>query len=708
MKKKIINGILMVALLAATTTSFVSCKDNSEDVKTDLIASLNKQATDLTAAYQAADAALNSAIQAQLATKADQADLDAFKAKVADEYVTKTELATTLADYATKEYVDAETKKLWDALNDPDDPNSVANRLESIDEALEDQAEDIEDIQEDIEDLQDDIKNLQSQIDSIIEALENLVTSVTVNATANSIISNSKLFPGINMQFVGAAYGEPDVKKGEFPTDFVDADLVKISEGKPYKWGDGDYINSDEDEFNAGKIYFTLNPSNITPSKVKLALVNSKQTELFKIGDATETKDELNWGLTRGVKDVTYDAVVYEAPVTYDATALKALELKEIIDIKAIAKNVKNIINDAKGAASDINRSNYEDVTKATGKAVLKEAAQAVANLVNVKLPYMPAVALKATWSDTVGTRSVLSDYSIAATAYKPMSFKEFDGVDFSGYSISFDKLDNAIAKVLNKITNKLNSLNVKIQNYSNVSINVGNLDPTKFNVGQTVYMVIKTGDAVTSGGATAVAIKSIEITTTDPGYGAIPTTGIAANSNYQSEMTVGKDLSDQVTILKNAVEAGIDLSELTNEVASLVSKVNNYSEKAKSLESRVTNYLEYLIQRVLNNANRALEPILLVDGSNGIQRATATYEAGTYTFVPTTVTYELVAPAFQKYIGVIGADGKARWGKVMAKGDKGFKAIDVDLKAGDTQIVYSALDYKGNAITKVYNITVE
>ena len=31
MKKKIINGILLVAMLFAATTSFVSCKDNVDD-----------------------------------------------------------------------------------------------------------------------------------------------------------------------------------------------------------------------------------------------------------------------------------------------------------------------------------------------------------------------------------------------------------------------------------------------------------------------------------------------------------------------------------------------------------------------------------------------------------------------------------------------------------------------------------------------------
>jgi hypothetical protein len=423
-----------------------------------------------------------------------------------------------------------------------------------------------------------------------------------------------------------------------------------------------------------------------------LALVNSKQAELFKIGAATKTQDELNWGLTRGAKDVTYDAVVYEAPVTYDATTLKAIELKNVIDIKAIAKNVKNIINEAKGAAKDVNRSNYEDVTKATGKAVLKEAAQAVANLVNVNLPYMPAVALKATWADTVGTRSVLSDYSIAATAYKPMSFKEFDGVDFSGYSISFDKVDNAVKKVADKIKNELNSIKADLSK-CNITINL--TAPTGNNKTITVWMHYNTG----VGGAITDILFDSNATAT----------GYAVNKKVIGEtVNIDATIADVFTEVNKIDGQMKNINDMIQKMVTTINRANSAIDRATTLEKRVTNYLEYLIQRVLNNANRALEPILLVDTNNGINRVSGTYKAKTYTFVPTTVTYELVAPAFQKYIGVIGADGKARWGKVMAKGDKGFKAIDVDLKAGDTQIVYSALDFKGNTITKVYNITVE
>ena len=40
MKKKIINGILMTAMLFAGTTSFVSCKDNVDDEITAVYANL--------------------------------------------------------------------------------------------------------------------------------------------------------------------------------------------------------------------------------------------------------------------------------------------------------------------------------------------------------------------------------------------------------------------------------------------------------------------------------------------------------------------------------------------------------------------------------------------------------------------------------------------------------------------------------------------
>ena len=47
MKKKFINGILMVAMVFATTSSFVSCKDNIDDEISPIYANLGKKSADL-------------------------------------------------------------------------------------------------------------------------------------------------------------------------------------------------------------------------------------------------------------------------------------------------------------------------------------------------------------------------------------------------------------------------------------------------------------------------------------------------------------------------------------------------------------------------------------------------------------------------------------------------------------------------------------
>ena len=137
----------------------------------------------------------------------------------------------------------------------------------------------------------------------------------------------------------------------------------------------------------------------------------------------------------------------------------------KIVDFKAIASDVRAILSEIKKAAEDANRSNYEDLAKSTTKSVVKNSAQIVAELLQAKIPALPALALKATWADTVGTRSVLSDYSIAATAYKPLSFT-FGNDLIDGRQISLDRLDNVFARIINKIKSKVPGT------FNNVNIN--------------------------------------------------------------------------------------------------------------------------------------------------------------------------------------------------------------------------------------------
>jgi hypothetical protein len=726
MKKKIINGILMVALVAATSTSFVSCKDNDEDVKTDLIYKLDQEKANLQRDFIQADNDLMTAI------KTDIKDPNSELAKAFNAWV-------EAKKYATEDWVKDWCDKENDYLKSAEFPDTLAKYLKTNtdfvnvtntlwgEDGKSGLVKDVADALAQIKINRDSIKTLNARIDTvnhrigtIIEALRNMVTSVTINATSNSILSNSKVFPGLDMQIVGAAYGEPINAQGQFPSkqSGLSEDAIAGVENLKgfYKWQNNQLItNEDENGYNAGKMYFTLNPSNTNPNKLKsLTLVNSQNTEIFKLGTVTESKEVLTWGITRADGD-TFEPTLWEAPIKYDATSVKALELKNIINFSALKNNVKNIINAAKDVDS-------KSTAKSSAKTVLKETATAVANLLNSKIPAMPAVALKATWEDTVGVRSVLSDYSIAATAYKPLSFSEFNGVSL-GTDINFTKVDNGFKKILDKVRNELKGIDLSGLKIGTITID----DYNDYNKSQTVWIKITTTYENKPGVGVVIDKVDIDLTTTTKDAAA--PSGYSNNDSSNGGTKAGKkvtvtstdvdaDMSAAIqTLIEDKVNGTLKstnkaIQDVVDQVKNVIKKANDGLDKVGSLEKSVTDYLESFISRTINfvSTGRFLEPILLVNSNDGIRRATGTYEAGKYTFVPTTMNYELIAPAFKKYIAVLDKNGKVIAGsqKILTKGDKDFSSVELELTTDAAQIVYAAMDFRGYQVAKVYNVTVK
>ena len=672
MKKKIINGILMVALVAATSTSFVSCKDTSEDVKTDLMAQVN-------------------AVKANLEPRVEQAekDIDALE---------------TRADKLEKR-ADALEDSVKTHRTELNGLRSEVNNLKTRVGNLENDVDSLEDVTKKLEGRMDVVEN---RIATIVEALQKMVTSVTVNATSTSILQNSKIFPGINMQFLGAAYGQATAN-GDFPSAEA-ADYVKnhgvaltaadIKGAEQISWEAQDFLPiAKAGKAAAGTVYFTLNPSNVKPAGLDaLALVNSQNEESFVTIDIDEVKASdavLTWGATRA----EYENTLWEAPaiINLKDQDLATIDPTQIVDFKAVASDVRAILSEAKQAAQDVNRSNYVDITKSTTKSVLKSSAQIVASLLNAKLPELPALALSAQWTDTVGTRSVLSDYSIAATAYKPLSFT-FGNDLIDGRQVNLDKVDNLVARILNKIKNKVNSIG--IVNITIAQLNVPDL--SNFDVRQTLYFW--------SDGA-----GNVMVTTTATAPVGYPTPAGSAN--------VGKDLSSDVNTLYTEVnntlkDANTDIQSIINEIKSLQADVTKYADKAQSFEVRVSNFLEREINRVITKVatdglTRILEPIILFQAGDNysVTRFCEGQQipAGKITLVPTTMTYELLAPAYKKYVAIKKADGSFAFQKVLTKGDKDFSNIVIEnLAAGNYTVIYSAVDFSGNQIAKKYNVTVK
>lgn len=657
MKKKIINGILMVALVGATSTSFVSCKDTSEDVKTDLMAQVN-------------------AVKANLEPRVEQAekDIDALEGR----------MDTAEGDIKTLKGDVAGLKTRVSKLEEEKD--SLAQVTKTIEGQL---------------------TKVETKINAIVYALENMVTSVTVNATSNGILANSKVFPGLNLQFLGAAYGQATYA-GEFPSteadDYVAGHGVvltanDIAGAKKTEWGANDYLPVEK--ANAGTMYFTLNPSNISDleaQKIALSLVNSQNAASFvEIGKAEkDTTTVLEWGLTRA----EFQPTLWKAEATIDLddaeTLKKVIDPTQMIDFKTIADKVRTLISDAYHSARTTS------AAKATAKEVLKDGAQIVATLLKTEIPSMPALALKAEWNDTVGTRSVLSDYSLAATAYKPLSFGFGAELGVDGRTISLDKIDASVAKFVNKVQDKLNRLDVKLQD---AKINV---DLSGLTAGSTIYLVFK----VDANGD--IDKTSFEVVTTAPAGANYM--GWAWTSALPTPLTAGTYYGDLTAA--NALYTTLPataLNEMVSEALQVINDVNYYADRAKNLEVRATNFLEKYINKVIlkianDGLTRVLEPVLLYQGSEGVNRLApgVSVKAGAeIDLIPTTMTYELFAPAYKKYVAVIGKDGKAKNPVVLTRGQKDFSKVTVKIEEGDQAIVYSALDFSGKQIAKKVAINV-
>jgi len=292
MKKKIINGILMSALLLAGTTSFVSCKDNVDDVNTEIRQDINTLKSGL-------DSQISSLEQRIAVLEAQDMGVEQLKA----------DLAALKAEVAKK-----------------------ANE----------------------EDVEAALGLLQTQIDALAEQIKKtsatMVTGVVLQETLDCVVGTINL-PGFNPAFLAAYVGENKTGVPELPIsgpDYnvdPDGNYLKASE-----------LPTDEDMFvgnsgknsylvngtgNAGTLYFTINPRKVDPSLLTFDLINSTGEESpIKLSDVQKSEHLITFaigkhgnGLTRadGDEDPVLVApagenVQNEKTYLYEAKATCALD----------------------------------------------------------------------------------------------------------------------------------------------------------------------------------------------------------------------------------------------------------------------------------------------------------------------------------------------------------------------------------------------
>lgn len=284
MKKKFINGILMVALVAATSTSFVSCKDNDTDV--DLIGQIGNVRSDL------------------------QDKLDGVNSRIT---TVKSELEGLIGDEATARKQEVERLER--------ESGELETRLTELNTQTK------EALEKDINKLDNDVTAVEAWLDDV---LNHLVTSIENVATYSPLMGQIVL-PGATPNILATYFGEAAVK-GSFP-----ASDINITEVTPVKWSAGATLGEGEKGY-AGTVYLTINKYANNLDGINFTLVNTAGEEA-PVELNVEASDKVIYaGYTRAAAENNF----YEA----NATISSIDDVKVNLNLPTLKADIKQIWND--------------------------------------------------------------------------------------------------------------------------------------------------------------------------------------------------------------------------------------------------------------------------------------------------------------------------------------------------------------------------
>ena len=269
MKKKIINGILLVAMLFATSSAFVSCKDNDADSQTEMlgkIANLQNQITDL-------KGVVGPQGPQGPAGKNGADGLTPFIGENGNWWIgtTDTGVAAKGADGQNgadgQKGADGQTPFIGENGNwwiGTTDTGVRASGSTEIMNKLEELETQVGLLNITVPGLAEEIENLQKQIDALAETIETLygtpITGIEINKITNPYFALDTPL-GIESKLLIALYGE--VKKDITFTNPLTGETTAFEAGK---------VTNNV----AGKIYMTINPYDKDfTNKPNIQLVNT-------------------------------------------------------------------------------------------------------------------------------------------------------------------------------------------------------------------------------------------------------------------------------------------------------------------------------------------------------------------------------------------------------------------------------------------------
>ena len=698
MKKKIINGILLVAMLFAATTSFVSCKDNVDDQIVGVYDQLAKQKNELSARIDN--------LEGQISTL--QSELNNVKTDVSS---IKSQIATLQSDV-----------------------NDLKGRLAAVESQIATLSAEVDTIKSDLAALTERVNGIENNVEKLIALLANgMITEIATNQTVNDVFGTINI-PGFNAKVLAALFGDNQTYIEKFPATGADynvdpdGDVLVASDIAGAKFIElyDDYITKPNG--NAGKFFFTANSLDKSLFDINdwtLSLEASDGTVAPVYFENVQPSDyNVQWGAYKSVvlgsNEAETDLGFYEADATIDRAYLEQCKLN--------ARNYVNfgqLKNDIKTAIENIKAANGK---KATLVSIAKEAAKLVENYVSGQLsgdnryldnPTYSAQRLVMTKTiEDVAVRFQDADLDVALTAIAPLSYNSFWQLEKDAKGINMNLVERAVNKLAKAIKARIpsfgNGEKITIGEIKLASEDTEPFNPVptqrtsgwleKWNAETSSWEYEWHDDLAAEGydttGWTWFTLKDEDGNTIKDENG---------NTKWYCIGTIDYYLDP----IAGAIKDGLNLDKL-NEMLEEVSGVpTQLANTVDNLSARFTSFIERIsnayVSAMKNHAlTRAVSPIILYNTTNGIKRMVdgITVKAGIMQINMTSATEEIIVPPYEKYIAVKDASGKITESATVPGNTQRW---DLNLtKAGDYTVILSCVDYYGYVVTKKYEITVK
>lgn len=595
-----------------------------------------------------------------------------------------------------------------------------------------------------IKDVSKRLETLTTEINTKLGLLESIinqyVSGVIIQGTNNPVYGTFSLPFGISSNVLAAYYG--NMKNGDVAFPVTDQDSRYVGKYVYSKDGTGktltekdlemlalagsidkvevlakdhNYLVSDQ-EGNAGTLYMTINPVGEDHTRAVPTLENSVGTQSkVSLSPLKPSDDLLTFGYTRGVENGFYasKATVYESDID---------EVKPRVSYE----DIKSIYTDAKNIVSDLISN------KSTSGIDLKPL---VTNLYSVCSNVLDANAVKFSWTasytDETGkvtedkTRSVMSKYELAATAIRPLSYNTWINANYDRLP-GIGHVENIIGKLFDKVRDAIPQFDI---------------DDVNITIDKIVINPVKPGEV-----STTVKVDMSDVIGADGKP--VPDKEITVDlTEAINEVLVGTDGDGGVQgDLNSFVE---DLNEQIDQINDLIAQlkqINDLGQSVTDIENSIYDYLhrgEDIVLKFINNANKLLQPVMLVKTSDSFlipssalsapTRVNAATAAAGISIYPTSYTAEILAPAFRKLVGVTNVydknghnaqtnDDAAGNCKRVLKAVNGTSEGLAKVQYGDWkrakimnaergyvyEIVYTAVDYSGRIVAKKYYIELD